>query len=561
MTVLRTCLTAFVLALSVSPACRAQQARELSPLNNGVGQYNAGRAGDAPGTPRGHNPPAPLAAASDTAPDTGVAGGPDGLVVGAVLVEGAPELDPAVYTPVVAPFIGRPLHRQDLQNLLAAISGLARRHGYVLCRSAIPAQTFRAGLLRIKLDLGRIDRIDLIGDPDKTVRAVLSPLLGKPAVQTKLERQLVLAGDLPGIEIGNVSYVHDGDKGVLRVEVRHTAIEVHASLDNRGNASLGPMRLAMAYDLNGILGDDRITLSLGLQTTPTQPGQLFTASSRMAYVFDDAGSEVALATTYSRTRPGGPLAGQGFGGLVRDVAVEVRHPLLRSRRSSVWAGASLEYQALDQWQDTSTLWRDRTALLGLFVNASTPFAGGRLRAGLTAQSLLALQGLTLAGDPLASRPGAGGGARFVNGWANWQGPIAGPVSARLAFSGQLADAPLPIAQQLSVGGPDFGRAYDYSERTGDEGALGSVELQLKVPDRFTGPEAPATLYGFADAGYVSNLTNALGTGTLVSAGFGSRISLAQTMRVGLELAFPVNQPRLETDSRAPRFSLNLGANF
>lgn len=564
MRMLKICLMSLLLALSASEACRGQAVRDTASLSNGVGQFEAQHGHD---TTR-HNdqnqsvrsPRAPTKL-NPTFVDSAVARTQGAVVVGAVLVQGAPEIAPPLFMPAIAPFIGKPLQKADLQQLLAAVSGVARDQGYALSHSTIPEQAFRAGVLTVMLDLGRIDRIDLIGDHSTAVRQVLSLLLGKPARQSALERQLLLAGDIPGIEIGDVSFIHDGDKGVLRVTVHHKDVSVNINTDNRGNSALGPMRLSLAYDLNGVLGDERITFSEQIQTTPIQPGQLFTTSTRMAYVFDNSGSEVSLSATFSRTRPGGPVAGQGLGGSVREVSASISHPVVRSRTSSLWVGATLQYQALDQWQDQSTIWRDRTALLGVYVNGNTEFARGRLRGGLSANSLLALQGLTLPGDPLSSRPGSGGGARYVNGWGSWEGALVGPVSARVAFSGQLANAPLPIAQQLSIGGPEFGRAYDFSERTGDEGALGSVEVRYRVPEAITGPETPTVLYGFADAGYVTNLANPLGTGSLVSAGFGSRFTMLQYLHMGVELAFPVNQPRIETDSHAPRFSLNLGANF
>ena len=547
--------------LFTGATARAQAVRDLSGQASRAGQSALSRA---PVVPRNEPlPPAPTLTATNAVGASATTATPavDGLVVGAVLVEGAPEIAAATFMPAITPFIGRTLHTQDLQDLLSVISGVARAHGYALCHSMVPAQSFRAGVLKVSLDLGRIDRIDVHGDSHGAVQAVLATLIGKPARQDKVERQLMLASDLPGIVIGDVSYVREGDLGVLRVNVRHQPATVHVAIDNRGNSALGPVRLAMAYDLNDILGDERASASGQITVTPLHPAELLAASARLAYVIDDAGTDVEVSASVSHTHPGGQLASLGFAGLTREVAVAINHPLLRSRKSSLWLGADVTTQALDQWQGPIAIWRDRTTVLGLTLSGYLPLAKGRLRAGVAAHTLLDLPGLTEVGDPLASRPGAGGGARFINAWANWEGPLVGPFSARLAVSAQLADSPLPIAQQIAIGGPDFGRAYDYAERTGDSGAMGSMELRYQVPTRIVGPDVAMLLYGFADAGHVANQANAAGTGNLVSAGFGTRVTMPRNLRLGLELAVPANQPRFDTDSFAPRLTVNLGASF
>ena len=88
-----------------------------------------------------------------------------------------------------------------------------------------------------------------------------------------------------------------------------------------------------------------------------------------------------------------------------------------------------------------------------------------------------------------------------------------------------------------------------------------MELQYKVPARMVGTSTAMMLYGFADAGYVANLTSTPGNGSLVSAGFGTRITMPRNVHLGLELAFPVNQPRFDSDTYSPRLSVNLGTSF
>lgn len=67
---------------------------------------------------------------------------------------------------------------------------------------------------------------------------------------------------------------------------------------------------------------------------------------------------------------------------------------------------------------------------------------------------------------------------------------AGPIGARFAVVGQVADRPLLAMSQLGLGGSVYGRAYDFSERSGDQGLwVGSRPAAL----RLYGPKADGPL--------------------------------------------------------------------
>jgi hemolysin activation/secretion protein len=115
--------------------------------------------------------------------------------------------------------------------------------------------------------------------------------------------------------------------------------------------------------------------------------------------------------------------------------------------------------------------------------------------------------------------------------------------------------------QLTIGGPYFGRGYDFSERAGDKGLLTSGELRSDVIDRNSGFLRWLQLYAFADAGFVRDLNDTYGTGDLYSAGAGARFKLAEDLRLELEAAFPINEPRYDAGDKSPRVSATLGTQF
>jgi hemolysin activation/secretion protein len=159
----------------------------------------------------------------------------------------------------------------------------------------------------------------------------------------------------------------------------------------------------------------------------------------------------------------------------------VAQPLLRGRKVSLWLNASLDYIAVNQWFSDAMVRRDRVttaspSLMAICSGRRAPPGRGRGGAGPRCA------GRHASGDTLASRPQADGQFTSFNAWGNWAGALVGPFSAagchRPAF-----DSALLAVEQISVGGPAFGRAYESAERTGDKGIQGLAELQASLWDR------------------------------------------------------------------------------
>lgn len=483
-----------------------------------------------------------------------------GATIGAVHVAGAPGIARDQFAAVVAPFLGREFGGGDTQELLGAISGVARKNGYAFATSRIPPQTINAGVLTVELSEGRIDEVRLEGEQRGEVADLMRPLVGEIARTDDVDRYLMLATDLPGITIGKVRYIVESGRGILIVPVTYDRIRGWAILDNRGSKALGPLRAQMGIDVAALLSlDDRLTVQSVV--TPAEPGELSVLFARYAYLLPGASTELALSGTYGRTNSGGRWAqynprGQSIGG-----TASMTRTLARGRADSLWASLDFSYLKIDQWWQDEPSQRDRIAALGLSLNGYTSFVRGRLRAGASATRAIPMLGATRQGDPLASRSGAGSDYLVVRAWTNWTGGLAGPFSARLGITTQLASEPILAVDQLSIGGPGFGRGYDFSERTGDEGALGSAELRSDIIDRGHGFLRWMQLYAFADGGVVRDLRASFGTGDLYSAGAGARVRLGSKLRLEVEAAFPISHVRYDSGDKAPLVSAVLGAQF
>src|SRR5690606_143821 len=129
---------------------------------------------------------------------------------------------------------------------------------------------------------------------------------------------------------------------------------------------------------------------------------------------------------------------------------------------------------------------------------------------------------------------------------------------RLKAAGQFTSDLLPSSEQFSVGGSEFGRAFEQSIVIGDTGAAGSAELAWRPPG-LPGPIDGSEIYGFADAAQVMQ-AGRLGWPDrdydLASAGGGVRLAFGKKGALGLEGAYGLEDPRPGRDG-SWRLGINL----
>jgi len=496
------------------------------------------------------------------APPTDAAAAPDArraVAVGAIALTGLRELTPADFVDIVADHAGRALDAAELAALPGRIAERARSRGYVFATASILPQTLRAGVLELRVDEGVLDRIEL-GREDAAVRAVLAPLAdGRPVTRARLERQLLLAEDLGGVQVRRARYERQGDAGVLVVDARRRRLTGRILLTDEGTRPIGPEQAQLDLALNGLAAaSDRLSLSVG--ATPFQPDELGFARLRYGLWLTPDGTQLTATASYSETRPGAYLRDRDIFGRSWRVEASLRHPLRRSRALSLWAEAEFEVRDLRQDRFDVRARADRVvaARAGLFTIART--GGGRLRARATLTQGLDLLGATAAASPLASRSDAAPDFTTLSGWFEWDRPLGGPVSLMLGARGQLASRPLLVTEELGLGGSWFLRGYNFNERIGDYGAAGLGELRYDWRDAL-GLVRRLQLYAFADGGVVANLRDGRGGGSLASAGAGVRADVARRLDLGVELAVPLTGPRYDSDDRSPRVNLRLSRSF
>ena len=482
------------------------------------------------------------------------------IMVGAIVVEGGRTLRPAQFAPIIAPFVGRRLDATQLKALAQAVADMARDRGYVFASAWVPRQTVTSGVLRVRLDEGRIAEVRLNGAPNPAVGRTLAVLAdGRPVTRPTLERALLLAEDLPGVRIAETRYQREGDRGVLVVDTQDRRLVGNVQIDNWGSRAVGPVRVRVRADINGaLLAGDELTLRGTL--TPLRPRELGTVGFDYSIDTGLDGLRAGLGASYARVRPGRQTRTFEIDGRSTSLNANLSYPLLRRRNGNVWTTADFTVRDVEQDRAGALIRDDRLATLTLGVSGYRELGGGWLYGRLAARQGLGLFDATRRGDPLASR--SGGSARFskVDVYADWTGPVSGPLSLRVAAEAQVASRALLSSEEMGLGGPRFGRAYDYSERSGDRGVAGLAELRYDIKNAPI-KDRPTQVYVFADAGSIGNFGRGGRGGNLYSAGGGVRFDLSKVFDAGAEIAFPIGHDRFETRDRDPRLSFTLSARF
>lgn len=482
------------------------------------------------------------------------------IFAGAITILGLQALLPADFADVIAGHVGKTLSPKQLASLATTIAERARSRGYMFASAWIEPQRLSNGVLTVRIDEGKVDEIRIEGAEQPAVRRTLAPLIsGKPARLDDVERRLLIAGDVDGVRIHKSRFVREGRKGILIVRVTQDKLAARIALSNEGTKPIGPEQLRLDVDVNALFSsDDAFTVTYS--TTPVEPGELQFGRARYATRLSADGTELALVASGSVARPGAYLEPLDLESRSWFVGAELLRPLLRRRDASLWLQAELGVRDLRQWRRSMKVRHDRIATARVSLYGYSDVAGGRLRVSTTLSQGLGIFGATTLGDPLASRFDADGTFTTLNAWSEWNTDLGGRFSLRLAVQSQLASQPLLITEEAGIGGTSFLRGYDWSERSGDQGAMALVELRYlwNQPLDFA---RRAQLYAFLDGGQVGNFNNGFGSGSLASTGGGVRADLMSNMGANLEVAVPLTGARYDTDDETPKINFRLIRSF
>ena len=450
----------------------------------------------------------------------------------------------------VDPFIGQTLDNEGLARLRATVSAaLSRRAALPIV--AIDTRESTNGVLRITAAPGRVGRVAIYGDIKPDVE-LMRGYAGRLAAETPLtretaERYLSLIADIPGAKT-TLESVPSATPGAtdLGFDIDFTRWVVETDINNRGSQTLGRTQVTGAVTLNGgFRMGDQTRLAV---TVPTDPEQFQYVSLSHRQPLGSDGMAVSLAAGKLRTRI------DGLDGDATTLAAVVSWPMIRSYRRNLVLSAGLDGLNSDNAVFGNLVATEKVRAL----RGSAAFGQIMTNATLNASATLS-RGI----DGLGSEVDAFTDADFIkfNGRIDAAKAFGRSIRLSGAVAVQYSEDRTPTAELFSLGGSDFGRGFGSGLLVGDSGYGARIEAAWRpgfVPRPFAGTE----VYAFADGGEVT--VNARGplsdrSESLMSAGGGVRIAIADKVMVELEGARAVDDPRMS--GGRSRFGFAVTARF
>lgn len=488
-------------------------------------------------------------------------------------------------------FENRELPVSVVCDIRAKANTVLRQAGY-LAAVEIPEQSLADGVVDFVVIFGRLTSIRVRGEAGPSERLVagyLEKLTEQPVFNTnEAERYLLLADDLPGLAVRlSLQPAAGGAPGDLAGEIavlrERGAIDVSfQNLGSRQVGRFGGLVRGEVYDLTGLGDRTFVTLYSTLQFDEQQTVQVghdFRVGSE--------GLRLGAQLTWSTVEPD---IGQPAFDLESETifaSLFASYPLVRSRRSSLFADIGLDLVDQDVSVNTLPISRDRVRVAYLRLDGEVMDESAiRREAGYTTfeprfrarYGIEARHGL----DILSASPDcranllacAVGGAvppsRIESDPTAFVLRLDGAVEYRpdplltfaLNTTAQISGSPLPSFEEFAGGNFSIGRGFDPGSVLGDSGIAGSFEVRY-------GSLAPKSIdsialqpYVFTDVAFVWNedpSIRPLNPDRLWSAGGGLRAAWGSRMQGDLVLAVPLEKPDLAPQLGAVRLLFTLTA--
>lgn len=439
----------------------------------------------------------------------------------------------------------------------------ALRHAGWVASVQIPAQEITGGTLRLNVVTAHIVEVHVRGSAgpyEALLRARIAKIQAlNPLNALEAERLLLLAGDIPGLEV-QLSLRPAGTEqgaviGELTVAFRRFA--VLANVQNENSRQTGRWTGYARAEIYGLTGMGDVTYA-GFSTTSDFHEQIVAQVGHTA-TLDSNGLTFGPRFTYAWSRP--DLGALDFRTNTLITGFDITRPLIRSLNANVRASGGFDF--VNQRSSIGTgggivpLLEDRlrVGFLGIDSDYRRLRYDGGTALSVTA-SIQLRKGFDIldaskggfSGGLQQSRPDANSHAFVVR--ANVDGIIGlGPIfSLRAQGEAQWTNDPLLNYEQYSVGNLTIGRGYDPGVSTGDRALAGHAELRADLP---IWSRIGTQVFGFYDHVYLQNLSASAidRSHTFRSVGGGARLSLPGSMVLELSYAHPLDRASSLDDAR------------
>lgn len=453
-------------------------------------------------------------------------------------VDGNSVLPKADIEKTVYPFMGEQKTIEDVEQARAALEKYYQDAGYLTVSVSIPQQEVNAGLVKLLVTEGSVERLRVVDSHYNThaeIKARANEFSeGKVPHFPTAQKELGTLNRNQNRQVNPV--LRPGQTpGKLEVDLKvQDKLPLHGNveLNDRYSPNTTELRLNAGVRYENLWQKDH-SLGLNFQVSPEDTNQVkvFSGTYIIPRLNGDYFAAYAVVSDSNIAAVGDiNVVGNGY---ITGARYIHPLPLLEGYYHSITLGADYK------------IFKESLTLQGADSNINTPIsylttslgydATAQSSLGQTQASLVVNMAPRLLGNTSkefdAKRDGAGANYIYLRsdvkqlythatGWA---------LQAKLAW--QLANQALISTEQFTVGGVESVRGYLESSRLGDSGLSGSIELRTppitKYLKEYRFAEYLKEFYAFtfADAGYVK-IRNAAGLEPnyeLYSAGLGAKL--------------------------------------
>lgn len=452
-----------------------------------------------------------------------------------IVINGATVFPPETLKPLWAPLIGKQVGLSDILTIADEIEAKYHQAGYIISRAYVPPQHVGNGVFTINVVEGYVSGVAVEGgDPGihNLIAGYLQPVLRQqPLDAGSMERALLLANDLPGVQVSGLLRPSPDRPGAsdLVATVDQTPFTGGLGIDNRGSRFTDVWTLSGDVEWNSPLGDGD-QLAANIQMAPDDPGQRVQGQAHYQHPVGTNGMLGSMNVVVAHGVP----SGLGNNVVTDSLAAGPRltYPILRSRAENLSIDGGFTYQDAEIDFGGATLSHDHWRVADIAaIYSQNGFWNGATNATFDVAQGIPGLGASANGSRTLSRPGAHTDFTKLTAALRRVQTVYGPVSFSLIGQGQYSFDPLVAGEQITFGGmgsgtiTSVGRGYDPSAITGDHGVGGSAELRY---DKRFGDFVVQTVepYVFYDTAKIWNRLSNTGSGqALASTGLGVRITL------------------------------------
>ena len=466
-------------------------------------------------------------------------------------IEGSTVFDHAELKPFWQENVGKRISLATLYSIAESITAHYGKNGYLLSQIIVPAQKIDPAKPVLLLAVEGFVAQVTIDDSAAANKARLQELglkivASRPLHADTLERYLLIANDLPGIQVRAVltpSEEEIGAADLILVASPKKKFDALLRLDNRASKYSGPVQALASLSANGLInGQDRTNL---LFVMANDLGEMRYLRLGHEQTVSAEGLLLGAAVSGSRSTLGANLSRFFVSSSGESFDLYLRYPWLRSRSRNLTIKAGFLYKNFVTEQARVLLSDDRLRHLNFGVEfdwvdtwmEKPAFS----RVDMRITHGLDVLGNRPSGSDLLSRDK--GTTDFLRANIDFTRIIKlkSGVNLQLGLNGQYTPDELLSGEEFSFGGSRFGRGLDPSELTGDSGLAIRAEIQFLngVLPKWTRRHSA---YGFYDLGAVWDHDPSAGQAKRASgatAGFGVRAAVQKNFELNFELAKPL----------------------